>query len=259
MGMGTGKRRAETVFDAASVTPSGNYGEKRFWAVGRPYDFYAVHPEEMKEIGVATEVSCNDKGELRVTGFDSSGMGKDAVDLMTATETDVTYEGGGTMAPVLLAFKHELAQVKLTVRTGEKQAEVSDIRLFGVDYKGDLLWTPENSTWQNRVKCTEEKTPFVRSGSVRIEAGSSATVLDGVLLLPQPVTEDVAVTFKYAYAGKPLSEAKEAMVYLDAALTTEWIKSNTYHYKITLPAADADITVKVNVGDWDSKDISADW
>lgn len=26
-------------FDAASVTPSGNYGEKRFWAVGRPYDF----------------------------------------------------------------------------------------------------------------------------------------------------------------------------------------------------------------------------
>ena len=46
--------------------------------------------------------------------------GKDAVDLMTATETDVTYEGGGTMAPVLLAFKHELAQVKLTVRTGEK-------------------------------------------------------------------------------------------------------------------------------------------
>lgn len=109
------------------------------------------------------------------------------------------------------------------------------------------------------MKCTEEKTLFVRSGSVRIEAGSSATVLDGVLLLPQPVTEDVAVTFKYAYAGKPLSEAKEAMVYLDAALTTEWIKSNTYHYKITLPAADADITVKVNVGDWDSKDISADW
>ena len=82
-------------------------------------------------------------------------MGKDAVDLMTATETDVTYEGGGTMAPVLLAFKHELAQVKLTVRTGEKQAEVSDIRLFGVDYKGDLLWTPENSTWQNRVNCTK--------------------------------------------------------------------------------------------------------
>lgn len=165
-------------FDAASVTPSGNYGEKRFWAVGRPYDFFALHPEKMKEEGIAAEVSCNDKGELRVTGFDSSRMGKDAVDLMTATETGVTYEGGGTMAPVLLAFKHELAQVKLTVRTGEKQAEVSDIRLFGVDYKGDLLWTPENSTWQNRVNCTEEKTPFVRSGSVRIEAGSSATVLE---------------------------------------------------------------------------------
>ena len=76
---------------------------------------------------------------------------------------------------------------------------------------------------------------------------------------PQPVTEDVAVTFKYAYAGKPLSEAKEAIVYLDVAQTTEWIKSNTYHYKITLPAGDADITVKVSVGDWDSKDISADW
>ena len=121
--------------------------------------------------------------------------------------------------------------MKLTVRTGEKLAEVSDIRLFGVDYKGDLLWTPENSTWQSRVNCAEEETPFVRSGSVRIEAGSSATVLDGVLLLPQPVTEDVAVTFKYAYDGKPLSEAKEAIVYLDVAQTTEWIKSNTYHYK----------------------------
>ena len=36
-------------FDAASVTPSGNYGEKRFWAVGRPYDFFALHPEKMKE------------------------------------------------------------------------------------------------------------------------------------------------------------------------------------------------------------------
>ncbi|MFR6505902.1 hypothetical protein [Bacteroides sp.] len=52
--------------------------------------------------------------------------------------------------------------------------------------------------------------------------------------LPQPVTEHVAVTFKYAYAGKPLSEAKEAMN-LDVAQTTEW--SSTYHYKITLPAA----------------------
>ena len=29
-------------FDAVPVTPSGNYGEKRFWAVGRPYGFYAV-------------------------------------------------------------------------------------------------------------------------------------------------------------------------------------------------------------------------
>lgn len=57
------------------------------------------------------------------------------------------------------------------------------------------------------------RNPFVRSESVRIEAGSSVTVLDSVLLLPQPVTEHVAVTFKYAYAGKPLSEAKEAMVY----------------------------------------------
>lgn len=88
---------------------------------------------KMEEDGAATEVSCNDKGELRVTGFDSSGMGKDAVDLMTATKPDVTYEGGGTMPPVLLAFEHELAQVKLTVRTGEKLAEVSDIRL--------LVWT----------------------------------------------------------------------------------------------------------------------
>ena len=246
-------------FDAVPVTPSGNYGEKRFWAVGMPYGFYAVHPEKMKENNIATEVSCNDKGELRVTGFDSSEMGKGAVDLMTAAKTDVVYEGGGMMAPVLLAFKHELAQVKFTVCTGEKQAEVSDIRLLGVDYKGDLLWTPEESTWQNRINCTEEGTPFVRSESVRIEAGSSVTVLDSVLLLPQPVTEHVAVTFKYAYAGKPLSEAKEAMVYLDVAQTTEWIKSSTYHYKITLPAGDADITVKVSVGDWDSRDISADW
>ena len=60
-------------FDAASVTPSGNYGEKRFWAVGRPYDFFALHPEKMKEEGIAAEVSCNDKGELRVTGFDGEG------------------------------------------------------------------------------------------------------------------------------------------------------------------------------------------
>ena len=246
-------------FDAVPVTPSGNYGEKRFWSVVRPYGFYAVHPEKMKENNIATEVSCNDKGELRVTGFDSSEMGKGAVDLMTAAKTDVVYEGGGMMAPVLLAFKHELAQVKFTVCTGEKQAEVSDIRLLGVDYKGDLLWTPQESTWQNRINCTEEGTPFVRSESVRIEAGSSVTVLDSVLLLPQPVTEHVAVTFKYAYAGKPLSEAKEAMVYLDVAQTTEWIKSSTYHYKITLPAGDADITVKVSVGDWDSRDISADW
>ena len=86
-----------------------------------------------------------------------------------------------------------------------------------------------------------------------------ASTFGSVSVMAAESTEAMAVTFKYAYAGKPLSEAKEAMVYLDAALTTEWIKSNTYHYKITLPAADADITVKVNVGDWDSKDISADW
>ncbi len=62
-------------FDAASVTPSGNYGEKRFWAVGRPYDFSrCIRKNEGR--GIAAEVSCNDKGELRVTGFDSSRMGE---------------------------------------------------------------------------------------------------------------------------------------------------------------------------------------
>ena len=163
------------------------------------------------------------------------------------------------MAPVPLVFKHELVQVKLTVCTGEKQAEVSDIRLFGVDYKGDLQWTPDNSIWQNRVNCTEENTPFVRNESVRIEAGSSATVLDGVLLLPQSVTEHVAVTFKYAYSGKPQPDPQETMICLDAAPTKEWIKSSIYHYKITLPAGDAGVMVKVSVSEWDRKDISADW
>lgn len=91
--MGTGKRRTEIVFRCCSGYSIGKLWRETFWAVGRPYGFYAVHPEKMKENNIATEVSCNDKGELRVTGFDSSEMGKGAVDLMTAAKTDVVYEG----------------------------------------------------------------------------------------------------------------------------------------------------------------------
>ena len=67
---------------------------------------------------------------LLYTSFDSFGMGKDAVDLMTATKKDVIYEGGGTMAPVPLVFKHELVQLKLTVCTGEKPVSYTHLDVY---------------------------------------------------------------------------------------------------------------------------------
>ena len=80
---GTNSRQ---VFNAEEVTNGGNnswsYDGTQYWIAGKTYDFYAVYPTTVK-----AEVSAN--GTITITDFDASKTGTEAVDLMTASATDV--------------------------------------------------------------------------------------------------------------------------------------------------------------------------
>lgn len=249
-------------FKRVSVSPEGDYGDKRFWAVNKPYDFYALHPEKMMENSIASNVSCNEKGELRIIDFNASKTGKDATDLMVATQTNMLYDGKGTMQPVPLKFNHELAQVKLCIKTGtaqEDEARISNVKLFGTDYKGDLSWTSSLSTWTNQESCTDTNTPFYNNGPVSLAPSEKATVLDGILLLPQAVDENITVSFTYNYISNSTIGSQQAIVYLSEAKAKEWEKGKIYQYNITLPSASVDTQIDVTISPWEEEDIFTDW
>ena len=127
---------AYQVFDGTQVTKSGTEwksAEARYWVKGKMYDFYAVHPAT----GITAE--CTSEGVLTVTDFVADQMGTNAVDLLTGAPNpnDITATGQAQTVP--LQFRHELARVRVTVRTDQGvEATVSSATFSGFIKQGTL-------------------------------------------------------------------------------------------------------------------------
>lgn len=161
------------LFNAETVTPQGYYDGTRYWVSGAVHNFYALHPASLKD-----KASCADDGVITVTDFDTSQKrGTEAIDLMTARQTGISYKVENPPSPVDLTFSHELSRVRFTISTNAK-VTITGVKLWGVAYKGDF--TSNSATpWSNLTKASQDDTPFSQPDDFELEANDKRHLLAG--------------------------------------------------------------------------------
>lgn len=242
---GTNSRQ---VFNAEEVTNGGNnswsYDGTQYWIAGKTYDFYAVYPTTVK-----AEVSAN--GTITITDFDASKTGTEAVDLMTASATDV--DGSNPPSAVGLRFGHLLSRLSFTVTSEGDAVIVTSAALVGAGYKGSYI----GGDW-NILQVSTEQSPFVSTNVSLTPDALSATFFGGdLLLMPDADLTDVTLKLKYQYAND--TEEHEAILSLHTSQTEKWAAGCRYNYAVTIPQNGVDVKLTVTVKDWEQSDHSVQW
>lgn len=203
----------------------GYTGGTQYWIPGMTYNFYGVYP-------ASVTASVTNDGIITVEGFDCSK----AVDLMTATATDLSGDDARTVA---MQFKHELARVKVSVESNG--ATVDGLKVYGVGYKGNFN-SGNTPKWAVTETAAEENTPL-----------SGETALD-MLLLPATELTNAMLKVTYYY-GSDASATRTA----EASLTIAggWAAGQQYHYKASIVAGK--LTITITVMEWNEEDTSVKW
>lgn len=254
-----GFNNANNLFNAETVTPAGHYQGTRYWVPGAAHNFYALHPASLKD-----KASCADDGVITVTDFDTSQKrGTEAIDLMTARQTGISYKVENPPSPVDLTFSHELSRVRFTISTDAKVI-ITGVKLWGVAYKGDF--TSNSATpWSNLIRATENETPFSQPDVFELEANGKRHLLAGtpgtndnygdLLFIPQSIGESVIFSMTWNYDN---GTSRTVNVPLPQAGPALWEKGKSYHYQATIPSPTTDITFTVTITDWNNQRIDAD-
>lgn len=217
------------VFDGVTVkfdNGSWKYDETQYWIPDWTYNFYAVYPNSVVS-------SCTPDGTISVTGFDCSQTGTEALDLMTAQNTGITYSGGDVPpAPVDLKFSHELAKVRFVVITEAGVAFINQnkVNLTGVLYKGNYSSNPATG-WTNTSAVTDFN---VYSNKQLIEASVRETeLLNEMLLIPQSIGgtngQNAVLNIEYHYGDANSVRSKSI-----ALSEIEWEAGKNYKYTLTI-------------------------
>lgn len=196
------------------------------------------------------------EGTITVTGFNCSATGDAAVDLMTASLPGVSAdEMIANRASVGLTFRHELARVTCDVKSVNSAVTVSSVKLYGVQYKGNLTGPGQ---WNGQEACSLADTPFKNEAGFVLNADnqfSCAGALDDLLLLPQTFGQGVAAGFQltYRYNGDQADRIATASI----PASTVWVAGQSYKYTITLKSAQ--LSLDVTVQDWEEEETTVSW
>lgn len=240
---------ATNVFDGKEVTNGGGgtvwtYQGTQYWLAGKTYDFYAVYP-------TTVDATVTQGGTITVRDFDASATGADAVDLMTASDTDV--DGSNPPSAVGLRFGHLLSRLSFTVTSEGDAVIVTSAALVGAGYKGSYI----GGVW-NLLQTSTEQSPFVSTNVSLTTDALSATFFGGdLLLMPDADLTDVTLKLKYQYAND--TEEREAILSLHTSQTEKWAAGCRYNYAVTIPQNGVDVKLTVTVKDWEQSDHSVQW
>lgn len=203
-----------TVFNAQEVISTDGgwaYTPLKYWEEGKEYSFAAVAPNVPASYDLTT---------LKIEGYEASDE-----DLIVATTGSYTAKEEGN-DNISLNFKHALSKVKFTFTNLPADAEVTGIKLKGVNSSANLQATYGTGTtieWQNP---TSPKT-------------YSLNEEEAIYVIPQIVSSDMVLSFT-------MSE-KTWDVNLNTAALTAWDMGQAYNYTVNLANGEAigfgDITI----------------
>ena len=230
--------KATNVFNGVTVQfPNWTYtGGPQYWIPGKTYNFYGVYP-------TGVNASCATDGTLTVSSFDCSKTGSEAVDLMTASRTGISYTAEQTPQPVDMQFGHELARVNVVATVEGGDATVTNITFAGMATKGDYSST---GGWSNTATGS-----FANSTHQTLNT-EGVDLLGDMLLIPQAVS-GFTLTVDYTVGGI----AQPQRVITLPTTISQWHKGKSYKY--TLSFKRNTLTVTVKVVDWNEEDTSVSW
>lgn len=221
--------KATNVFNGVTVQfPNWTYtGGPQYWIPGKTYNFYGVYP-------TGVNASCATDGTLTVSSFDCSKTGSEAVDLMTASRTGISYTAEQTPQPVDMQFGHELARVNVVATVEGGNATVTNITFAGMATSGDYSST---GGWSNTATGS-----FTNSTDQTLNT-EGVDLLGDMLLIPQDVS-GFTVTVDYTMDG----EVQPQKVITLPTTISQWDKGKSYKY--TLAFKGNNIIFTVNVASW---------
>ena len=217
------------------------------------YDFYAVHPNK-----ITAEVT--NGGSIIINDFDCSKTGADAVDLMTAKKTGITYTSGSTVLPVELSFGHELSKLKFAIKTKSHSIKLKNVWVYGMVNTGTFSSTTSPVWSQLGQAVVKDNTPYKVSQNPGISVGVNQTysLFGDFMIIPQDINDGVKIELDYEYDNEPGVDYS-ASVALNAGSVKSWEKSQSYSYVVTIPENTADVSLSVSVLAWDEKNTSVQW
>ena len=264
------------VFDGRKVTKTASgctYTGTEYWVPGKTYNFHAVYPAELPAGATLTVAG---DGTVSVSNFDCSATGDAAVDLMTASATNIKAdEIIASPNQVELTFSHLLSHISFAFDnqlTGGYAAEVTDIS-FPIRVKGNYSST-EPSPWTNLNPGAGAITLYPAAAPaaapLTVANGSSVTS-DPALVIPQSNT-GVNVTFTVTIreiidkdTGSTTMTVVKRFTSRLATTDGEWKMGQRYEYKATLTdkLMEMDgltqITLNVTITDWSVEDANVSW
>lgn len=234
----SGGGEASVLFDGAKVYRSGNgwtYDDApKYWAAGYIHRFVGLYPA-----GQSAQVDAD--GTLTAS-FTATGN----VDLMTAAVTYEYTDASETPPAVQMPFGHELSRVQLVVKTDQGvTATITRAVLYGMSNTGTLTRPlSETASWSGLdVPTTSDNTLFKNQTPVTLQPASTATLWDGLLLIPQS-TSGLKLDITLQRGSEQLSTET---VPLDNP--ARWTAAQSYRYVLTIEA-DAITFGGFTVPDW---------
>ena len=183
-------------------------------------------------------------------------------DLMTAEHTRTYSSASPDASPVQFEFKHLLSRVSIAVKAASEGVTLSSLTFEGMSILGEYNTVEdEPDTWHLLTSIPELSN--VQPGSFPADLtevaaplpsnGTSVDVLSDLLLIPQTPGDGTngldLITLKVTYAiGDAQPENKTITLPPDPA----WQPG--HHYRYTLTLGGADVTLSVEMVQWDERD-----
>ncbi len=219
--------------EVSKATGTWEYEGTRYWVMDRTYHFYAVHPSEVTGVKVTSD------GNITITDFDASAKtGEEAIDLMTASATGISYTENQTPVPVPLSFEHLLARVEFIGLVEGGNATVTSIQLTGIT-------TTASYNSANIPYWTEPKTGTISGRETNLSA-EGISMFGDLLMLPQNLN---SVKLNIIYNTDTQTGVTASFTL--PTNVTEWQAGMSYKYTFTVTGGGYIIFNTPTVETWD--------
>lgn len=186
-------------------------------------------------------------------------------DLMTAEHTRHYTATDPNASAVGFIFNHLLSRVTISVKTSSSNVSLTALTFSGMSVLGEYNSAENPEKWHLLKEFKELSNVPPGSFSADLSKitpplpsdGTPVEVLSDLLLIPQTPGDGTnghdLINIEVSYTLNGQSETKT----VNLPSTPAWEPGR--HYRYTLAVGSADVTLNINVEDWDEKDYSVRW